>query len=51
MLENPPYDFAAAFRELADGGAQIVLVLSSPYFTEYRPQIAASSGRMSMLAG
>jgi len=41
MLENPPYDFAAAFRELADGGAQIVLVLSSPYFTEYRPQISA----------
>jgi putative tryptophan/tyrosine transport system substrate-binding protein len=40
-LENPPYDFAAAFRELADGGAQMVLVLSSPYFTEYRPQISA----------
>ncbi len=39
-LENPPYDFAAAYRNLAEGGAQMVLVLSSPYFTEYRPQLA-----------
>ena len=39
-LEKPPYDFAAAFGTLAHGGAQMVQVLSSPYFTEHRPQIA-----------
>jgi putative ABC transport system substrate-binding protein len=42
-LEKPPYDFAAAFRTLADGGAQMVLVLSSPFFSEHRPQIAEAS--------
>jgi ABC-type uncharacterized transport system substrate-binding protein len=31
-LENPPYDFDAAFRSALSGGAQIVLVLSSPFF-------------------
>jgi putative ABC transport system substrate-binding protein len=40
-LDNPPYDFAGAFRDLTDGGAEMVLVLSSPYFSEHRPQIAA----------
>src|SRR5262249_27663296 len=40
-LENPPYDFPAAFRDLADRGAQMVLILSSPYFVEHRPQVAA----------
>jgi putative ABC transport system substrate-binding protein len=39
-LENPPYDFPAAFRDLTDRGAQMVLILSSPYFTEHRPQLA-----------
>ena len=39
-LEKPPYDFAAAFGTIAHGGAQMVHVLSSPYFTEHRPQIA-----------
>ena len=39
-LENPPYDFAAAFRTLAQGGAQMVLVLSSPFFTEHHSEIA-----------
>jgi putative tryptophan/tyrosine transport system substrate-binding protein len=39
-LENPPYDFAAAFRTLAQGGAQMVLVLSSPFFTEHHTEIA-----------
>jgi putative tryptophan/tyrosine transport system substrate-binding protein len=39
-LENPPYDFPAAFRTLAQGGAQMLLVLSSPFFAEYRRQIA-----------
>jgi putative ABC transport system substrate-binding protein len=42
-LEKPPYDFAAAFRTLADGGAQMVLVLSSPFSSEHRPQIAEAS--------
>jgi putative tryptophan/tyrosine transport system substrate-binding protein len=39
-LENPPYDFDAAFRNAAAGAAQMVLVLSSPYFTEHRTRIA-----------
>ena len=39
-LENPPYDFAAAFRTLAQGGAQMVLVLSSPFFSEHHTEIA-----------
>ncbi len=39
-LENPPYDFATAFRTVAQGGAQMVLVLSSPFFAEYRVQLA-----------
>jgi putative ABC transport system substrate-binding protein len=39
-FEKPPYDFAAAFSTLAHGGAQMVQVISSPYFTEHRPQIA-----------
>jgi ABC-type uncharacterized transport system substrate-binding protein len=38
-LENPPYDVGAAFRGAASGGAQIVLVLSSPYFLPLRAQI------------
>jgi ABC-type uncharacterized transport system substrate-binding protein len=40
-LENPPYDFTAAFSTLAQRGAQMVLILSSPFFTEFRPQVAA----------
>ena len=39
-LENPPYDFVAAFRTLAQQGAQMVLVLSSVYFNRDRPHIA-----------
>jgi ABC-type uncharacterized transport system substrate-binding protein len=38
-LENPPYDFDAAFRGAASGGAQMVLVLSSPFFLPHRHQI------------
>ena len=40
-LENPPYDFDAAFRSLAQDGVQSVLVLSSPLFIPYREKIAA----------
>jgi putative tryptophan/tyrosine transport system substrate-binding protein len=39
-LENPPYDFAVAFRSAAAGAAQMALVLSSPFFTEHRTRIA-----------
>jgi putative ABC transport system substrate-binding protein len=39
-LENPPYDFTAAFQTLAHAGAQMLLVLSSPLFALYRGQIA-----------
>ena len=39
-LENPPYDFDAAFRAVVEGEAQLVHVLSSPLFTLHGPQIA-----------
>ena len=39
-LTNPHYDFTSAFRILANASAQMVLVLSSPYFTPSRVQIA-----------
>jgi putative ABC transport system substrate-binding protein len=39
-LENPPYDFDAAFRSLAAGSPQMLLVLSSPFFGYYREHIA-----------
>jgi putative tryptophan/tyrosine transport system substrate-binding protein len=39
-LENPPYDFDAAFRSLAEGSPQMLLVLSSPFFTMQRSHIA-----------
>jgi putative tryptophan/tyrosine transport system substrate-binding protein len=42
-LEKLPYDFDGAFREAAARGAQIILVLSSTTFTQYRPQIAQSA--------
>jgi putative ABC transport system substrate-binding protein len=32
LLEKAPYNFDAAFRSVASGGAQMVLVLSSPSF-------------------
>src|SRR5262249_35099112 len=32
-LENPPYDFDAAFRSLSKDSAQMLLVLSSQHFT------------------
>jgi putative tryptophan/tyrosine transport system substrate-binding protein len=39
-LENPPYNFTAAFQTIAQTGAQMLLVLSSPLFALYRRQIA-----------
>ena len=38
-LENPPYDFDAAFRNAAAGSAQMALVLSSPLFAQQTPRI------------
>jgi putative ABC transport system substrate-binding protein len=38
-LENPPYDFDAAFASAAAGGAQMVLVLSSPLFLPHRARV------------
>jgi putative ABC transport system substrate-binding protein len=39
-LDNPPYDFDTAFRSAAADGAQMVLVLSSPFFIPHASQIA-----------
>jgi ABC-type uncharacterized transport system substrate-binding protein len=39
-LENPPYAFETAFRDLAVSGAQMLLVLSSPFFSEHRRRLA-----------
>jgi putative tryptophan/tyrosine transport system substrate-binding protein len=39
-LESPPYDFDAAFRSLAEGAPQMLLVLSSPLFSDSRARIA-----------
>jgi len=39
-LENPPYDFDVAFRSLAAGSPQMLVVLSSQYFGPYRAHIA-----------
>ena len=42
-LEKPPYDFGAAFQTIAHNGAQMVLVLSSPFFVEHHKEIAAGA--------
>src|SRR5262245_61399536 len=39
-LEMPSYDFARAFEAAAKGGAQFMMVLSSPAFTKYRTELA-----------
>jgi len=39
-LERPPYDFTVAFQTIAQTGARMLLVLSSPLFALYRNQIA-----------
>ena len=39
-LENPPYDFDAAFRSLAKSSPQMLLVLSSQFFALSRAHIA-----------
>jgi putative ABC transport system substrate-binding protein len=39
-LERPPYEFEPVFRSLEPRGAQMMLVLSSGYFTQHRTRIA-----------
>jgi putative ABC transport system substrate-binding protein len=39
-LDNAPYDFDAAFRNLSHSSPQMLLVLSSPNFTQSRSHIA-----------
>ena len=39
-LENPPYDFEAAFRSVAEGDPQMLLMLPSNRFTPDRAQLA-----------
>jgi putative tryptophan/tyrosine transport system substrate-binding protein len=39
-LENPPYDFEAAFRAMASADAQMLLVLSSYRFSSSRSRLA-----------
>jgi ABC-type uncharacterized transport system substrate-binding protein len=40
-LEKPPYDFGVAFQAMAQEGAQMVLILSSPFFVEHHHRITA----------
>jgi len=37
---DPAYDFAGAFEAAAKGGAQLILVQSSPLFTKHRTELA-----------
>ena len=38
-LENPPYDFDAAFRRAVADAAEMMLVLSTPFFTPQVPRV------------
>jgi putative tryptophan/tyrosine transport system substrate-binding protein len=40
-LEHAPYDIDAAFRRIADAGADMLLALTSPFFARHREQIVA----------
>jgi putative tryptophan/tyrosine transport system substrate-binding protein len=44
-MENPPYDFEASFRSLADFGADMLLVLTSPFFAQRRDELIAETLR------
>jgi putative ABC transport system substrate-binding protein len=39
-LENPPYDFEAAFEAMVEARTDMVLAASSPFFTSARSRIA-----------
>ena len=49
-LGEPPHDFDAVFRGLADGKPQPVLVLSPPSFAPHRATIAAAAVRYGLPA-
>jgi ABC-type uncharacterized transport system substrate-binding protein len=49
-LENPPYDFDAAFRTMAAGEPEMLLVLSSRFFAPSRAPIAELAVRHRMPA-
>jgi putative ABC transport system substrate-binding protein len=38
-MGQPPYDIEGAFRSMADAGADMLLVLSGPFFARYRQEI------------
>ena len=40
-MENPPYDVGGAFRDFADAKAEMLLLLSSPFFAMRREQIVS----------
>jgi putative ABC transport system substrate-binding protein len=40
-MDNPPYDVGPAFRDFADAKADMLLLLSSPFFAMRREQIVA----------
>ena len=44
-LENPPYDWDAAFRTLAQGDVQMLIVLSSALFAPHSARIANLANR------
>jgi putative tryptophan/tyrosine transport system substrate-binding protein len=44
-LENPPYDIASAFRRVAEGDPQMLLVLSGPFFGPHNKEIAEQTLR------
>ena len=40
-MENPPYDFGKAFQDFADAKAEMLLILSSPFFAMRREQVVS----------
>jgi putative ABC transport system substrate-binding protein len=38
-MESPPYDIAGAYRSVANAGANLLLLLTSPFFARYRAQL------------
>ena len=44
-LENPPYDIAAAYRRVAEGDPEMLLVLSSPLFGPHNKEIVEETLR------
>jgi putative ABC transport system substrate-binding protein len=49
-LERPPYDYAGAFRALAQDGAQMVLVMSGPLFSRQKPGDLPANAQIAQLA-